>query len=87
MARHCGDHVKDARATTSKGNEARHPPAGPIRSRRKAGIAVLRGNLAPDGAGDQAFGGDTGLMQHRGRAIVFEDSADMHAKVETNRST
>ena len=48
----------------------------------KAGIAVLRGNLAPDGAVIKPSAATPALMQHRGRAVVFEDSADMHAKVE-----
>jgi dihydroxy-acid dehydratase len=48
----------------------------------KAGIAVLRGNLAPDGAVIKPSAATAALMKHRGRAVVFEDSTDMHAKVE-----
>jgi dihydroxy-acid dehydratase len=56
------------------------PLADPFKS--QAGIAVLRGNLAPDGAVIKPSAATPALMQHRGRAVVFEDSADMHAKVE-----
>jgi dihydroxy-acid dehydratase len=56
------------------------PLADPFKA--KAGIAVLRGNLAPDGAVIKPSAATPALMQHRGRAVVFEDSADMHAKVE-----
>jgi dihydroxyacid dehydratase/phosphogluconate dehydratase len=36
------------------------------------GIAVLRGNLAPDGAVLKPSAASPGLMNHRGRAVVFE---------------
>jgi len=47
-----------------------------------AGIAVLRGNLAPDGAVIKPSAATPALMKHRGRAVVFETSDEMHAKVE-----
>jgi dihydroxyacid dehydratase/phosphogluconate dehydratase len=37
------------------------------------GIAVLRGNLAPDGAVLKPSAASPQLMRHRGRAIVFEN--------------
>jgi L-arabonate dehydrase len=37
------------------------------------GIAVLRGNLAPDGAVLKPSAASPNLMRHRGRAIVFEN--------------
>jgi dihydroxy-acid dehydratase len=46
-----------------------------------AGIAVLRGNLCPDGAVIKPSAATPRLMRHRGRAVVFEDSDEMHAKV------
>lgn len=36
------------------------------------GIAVLRGNLAPDGAIIKPSAATPELMQHRGRAVVFD---------------
>jgi L-arabonate dehydrase len=37
------------------------------------GIAVLRGNLAPDGAVIKPSAASAHLMRHRGRAVVFEN--------------
>jgi L-arabonate dehydrase len=37
------------------------------------GIAILRGNLAPDGAVLKPSAASPHLMQHRGRAVVFEN--------------
>ncbi|MEW5879176.1 MAG: IlvD/Edd family dehydratase [Pseudomonadota bacterium] len=51
----------------------------------QAGIAVLRGNLCPDGAVIKPSAATPALMKHRGRAVVFETSDDMHAKVEDER--
>jgi dihydroxy-acid dehydratase len=47
-----------------------------------AGIAVLRGNLAPDGAIIKPSAASAELMQHRGRAVVFEDIEDYHARID-----
>jgi L-arabonate dehydrase len=47
-----------------------------------AGIAVLRGNLAPDGAVIKPSAADPKLMQHRGRAVVFEDIDDFNARID-----
>ena len=48
----------------------------------KAGIAVLRGNLAPRGAVIKPSAATPALMQHTGRAVVFEDSTDFHARID-----
>ncbi len=45
------------------------------------GIAVLRGNLAPDGAVLKPSAASPHLMQHRGRAVVFEDIDDYKARI------
>jgi dihydroxy-acid dehydratase len=42
-------------------------------------LAVLRGNLAPDGAVIKPSAAAPALMQHRGRALVFDDPAAMAA--------
>ncbi|MBI1243475.1 MAG: dihydroxy-acid dehydratase [Alphaproteobacteria bacterium] len=47
-----------------------------------APIAVLRGNLAPDGAIIKASAADPKLARHRGRAVVFRDHADMSARID-----
>jgi len=56
-----------------------HPFAQPFKD--NAGIAVLRGNLAPDGAVIKISAASPNLLQHRGRAIVFESIEDFHARI------
>jgi dihydroxy-acid dehydratase len=41
-------------------------------------LAVLRGNLAPEGAVMKAAAASPKFMKHRGRAIVFDDPAQMN---------
>jgi len=48
----------------------------------KAGIAVLRGNLAPRGAVIKPSAATPELMVHKGRAVVFEDSDDFHRRID-----
>ncbi|PPV04883.1 dihydroxy-acid dehydratase [Xanthomonas bromi] len=48
----------------------------------EAGIAVLRGNLAPDGAVIKPSAASPHLLQHRGRAVVFENIADFKARID-----
>jgi dihydroxy-acid dehydratase len=47
-----------------------------------AGIAVLRGNLAPDGAIVKPAAASPGLLRHRGRAVVFDSVEDLHARID-----
>jgi dihydroxy-acid dehydratase len=47
-----------------------------------AGIAVLKGNLCVNGAVIKPSAATPSLMQHRGRAVVFEDIEDYHARVD-----
>lgn len=46
------------------------------------GIAVLRGNLAPNGCIIKPSAATPELMQHTGRAVVFESIEDYKAKIE-----
>jgi dihydroxy-acid dehydratase len=46
------------------------------------GIAVLRGNLAPDGAVLKPSAATPALMTHRGRAVVFADPEDMRKRID-----
>jgi dihydroxy-acid dehydratase len=50
--------------------------------KRDTGIAVLRGNLCPDGAIIKPSAATPGLMQHKGRAVVFEDILDFHSRID-----
>jgi L-arabonate dehydrase len=46
------------------------------------GIAVLRGNLSPNGAVIKPSAATPALMQHRGRAVVFESIEEFHARID-----
>jgi L-arabonate dehydrase len=46
------------------------------------GIAVLRGNLCPDGAIIKPSAASPELMKHRGRAVVFENIEDFHQRID-----
>ncbi|HYS65655.1 MAG TPA: IlvD/Edd family dehydratase [Paraburkholderia sp.] len=48
----------------------------------KAGIAVLKGNLAPNGAVIKPSAATAELLKHRGRAVVFENIEELHAKID-----
>ncbi|KPK08089.1 MAG: dihydroxy-acid dehydratase [Betaproteobacteria bacterium SG8_39] len=46
------------------------------------GIVMLRGNLAPDGAVLKTSAATPALLQHTGRAVVFEDYNDMASRID-----
>ncbi|HXY49487.1 MAG TPA: IlvD/Edd family dehydratase [Terriglobales bacterium] len=46
-----------------------------------AGIAVLHGNLAPDGAVIKPSAASPQLLEHRGRAVVFETIEEFHSRI------
>jgi dihydroxy-acid dehydratase len=48
----------------------------------QGGIAVLRGNLAPGGAIIKQSAATPALMEHEGRAVVFEDLEDLATRVD-----
>jgi len=49
---------------------------------KQAGIAVLKGNLAESGCVIKPSAATPALMQHRGRAVVFENIEDYHARID-----
>ncbi len=49
---------------------------------REGGIAVLRGNIAPDGAVIKQTAASPALLKHRGRAYVFETRDQMMREIE-----
>ena len=64
-------------------------PQGVVRSRSnpvypQGGIAVLRGNLAPGGAIIKQSAADPALMEHEGRAVVFENIEDMALRIDSD---
>jgi dihydroxyacid dehydratase/phosphogluconate dehydratase len=48
-----------------------------------AGIAVLFGNLAPAGAIIKPAAASPHLLQHRGRAVVFDSVEDLYARLDS----
>jgi L-arabonate dehydrase len=68
--------VADARCWN---REVIHSFAEPFKA--SAGIAVLRGNLAPDGAVIKPSAASPQLLRHRGRAVVFETIEEFHARI------
>jgi L-arabonate dehydrase len=54
--------------------------AAPLKA--TAGIVVLRGNLAPDGAIIKPAAASPALLRHRGRAVVFDSREDLRARLD-----
>jgi len=71
------DNVKDAVNYNPKVITPAQAPFKP-----QGGIAVLRGNLAPDGAVLKPSAATPALMQHTGRALVFENIDDLNARID-----
>ncbi len=71
------DHLEGAQIWDSEVIRHRDAPIQP-----HAGIAVLYGNLAPDGAVIKPAAASERLLRHRGRALVFDSIEDMHARID-----
>jgi L-arabonate dehydrase len=56
------------------------PFAAPFKA--AAGIAVISGNLAPNGAVIKPSAASPRLLKHRGKAVVFESIEDFHARID-----
>jgi len=61
-------------------SEVIFPRAAPLQG--DAGIRVLRGNLAPSGALIKPAAASAHLLQHRGRAVVFDSIEDFKARID-----
>jgi dihydroxy-acid dehydratase len=73
-----GENIADAQ---NWNEEVIRSPAAPLKER--AGIAVLRGNLCPDGAVIKPSAAHLPkLLQHRGRAVVFSSIEDFKARID-----
>ena len=70
-----------ARAVCSNDAVIRTPDT-PVTER--PALAVLRGNLAPDGAVIKLSAADPKFFAHRGRALVFDGAADMAARIHAD---
>lgn len=62
-------------------DEVIRPLSNPVASEA---LVVVSGNLAPNGAVIKPSAATASLMQHRGRAVVFEDAADMAARIHSD---
>jgi dihydroxy-acid dehydratase len=65
---------------TCQNREVIFSVAEPFKSH--SGIAVLRGNLCPDGAVIKPSAAEPRLLKHTGRAVVFEDQDDLNSRVD-----
>lgn len=93
LLRELGDHIhRDALTVSGKtiGEDTREaecfnrnvirPFDKPVSA--SGGIAVLRGNLCPNGAVLKPSAASPDLMRHTGRAVVFEDIDDYKARID-----
>ncbi len=53
--------------------------------RKSGGVAVLRGNIAERGAIIKPAAATESLLNHRGRAVVFESLEDLEARINPLR--
>jgi len=75
--RSLADNVGDAR----NWNEDVIRPLG-VPLAAEGGLAILHGNLCPGGAVIKVSAASPQLLTHRGRAVVFEDHADLHRRID-----
>jgi L-arabonate dehydrase len=89
MAQHLHTHAVTANGKTVAENIADaenfntdviQPLSAPFKD--NAGIAILRGNLAPRGAVIKPSAATAALMVHKGRAVVFENIEEFHARID-----
>ena len=74
---HLVDHLPDAQIWDDDVIRRRDAPL-----QDNAGIAVLRGTLAPDGAVIKPAAASKELLVHRGRAVVFDSIEELHARLD-----
>jgi dihydroxy-acid dehydratase len=77
-----GDTLGDsiARAEVVPGQDVISSFAAPLK--RVGAMAILHGNLAPDGAVIKQSAASEELMRHTGRAVVFDSLEDMAARID-----
>ncbi len=72
-----GENIKGAGVYNDDVIRTRDNPVNP-----EGGVAVLRGNLCPDGAVIKPTAAEPHLLKHKGPAIVFDDYNDMAARID-----
>jgi dihydroxy-acid dehydratase len=75
-----GDNVKDAKCYNEDVIRSLAMPLA-----HEGGTVILFGNLCPDGAVLKQSAASPHLLTHRGRAVVFEDHADLHTRIDDER--
>ena len=74
-----GENIEGARTYNEDVIRNRGNPVSAI-----GGLAVLRGNLAPDGAVIKPLAAEARLHKHTGPAVVFKDYEDLRARIDSN---
>src|SRR4051812_48063162 len=72
-----GEDIEGAVVCNDEVIATRDAPLGP-----EGGVAVLRGNLAPDGAVIKHTAADKRLLRHAGPAVVFADYNDLERRLD-----
>jgi dihydroxy-acid dehydratase len=72
-----GANIDGASVSNDQVIATREQPLGP-----EGGVAVLRGNLAPDGAVIKHTAAEKRLLKHAGPAVVFRNYNDLDARVD-----
>ena len=72
-----GENIADAKIYNDDVIRRRNNPLA-----ASGGLAVLRGNLAPDGAVIKLTAAEPHLLKHTGPAVVFKDYNDMNARID-----
>jgi dihydroxy-acid dehydratase len=72
-----GSNLDDAIVCNDDVIATRERPLGP-----EGGVAVLRGNLAPNGAVIKHTAAERRLLQHAGPAVVFRNYNDLEARID-----
>jgi len=75
-----GENIASARIYHEDVIRTRENPLSP-----SGGLAVLRGNLAPDGAVIKPTAAEPHLLKHKGPAVVFKDYDDMNARIDDDK--
>jgi L-arabonate dehydrase len=71
------DNVRDVRGWNA---DVIRPLGMPLAA--EGGLAILTGNLCPGGAVIKVSAASAHLLTHRGQAVVFEDHADLHRRID-----
>jgi L-arabonate dehydrase len=72
--------IENSEKAKNWNEEVIYPEANPMI--KEGGIAVVKGNLCENGAVIKVSAASKHLLQHKGRAVVFETIEDYHARID-----